>query len=280
MESDNSQMSNTTTDNNTIINTDTNTTINNTNTETNTNTNTITNSKMNSHKSHHNRFQVPLVPSNAIRTQQKTRQQAIDMINERVNLSLSVTPETKEYINQLSSRMNDIVFFHFMPLDQFISHPSNASILKRVIGRDGAYLVKTTNAQDLYFVWHNRTKHTFEFWGPSKNSIFRGVNRIFERIMSQTQQEMYRRMTCMNPTFMNPMAFPPVNMRPPPQFVNNIMPPHGMVRAPFAPFPSNMNMPQQSPIVSEPPSLNFQPSLNMTSISEKSEFGHSYMPSQ
>ena len=175
-------------------------------------TSTIDNeTKVAKEMSSHNksRSNIHLVPSNKIRTQQKTRQQAIDMINERVNQSQSVTAETKEYINQLFSRMNEIVFFHFMPLDKFISHPSNASILKRVIGRDGAYLVKTTTAQDLYFVWHNRTKHTFEFWGPSKVSISRGVNRIFERIMSQTQQEMYRRMTCMNPTFMQPMSYNP-----------------------------------------------------------------------
>jgi len=47
--------------------------------------------------------------------------------------------------------------------------------IKQVIGSGGCYFKKTTSECDLDLLWHNRTKNTFEFWGPMpsiKNAIF------------------------------------------------------------------------------------------------------------
>ena len=53
--------------------------------------------------------------------------------------------------------------------------------VKQVIGKNGCYFIKTTVEQDLDFVWHNREKQQFEFWGPREN-IHKAINVINDRI--------------------------------------------------------------------------------------------------
>lgn len=72
-------------------------------------------------------------------------------------------------------------------LSGFLRAPKNTDITKQVIGKDGCYFHKTTEETGICFIWHNRTKNSFEFWGQKKN-IIDAMNRIKWRIDTVTQR--------------------------------------------------------------------------------------------
>ena len=69
-----------------------------------------------------------------------------------------------------------------------IQAPSNADILKQVIGRNGCYFILTTQQCDLDFIWHNRDNNTIEFWGPKPN-IDKAVGVINYRISKYSSSQ-------------------------------------------------------------------------------------------
>ena len=68
-------------------------------------------------------------------------------------------------------------------LHGFLYDPPDADIIKMVIGRGGCYFYKTTLECGIDFIWHNRDKKRFEFWGP-KFSVIRAMDIIRHRIVN------------------------------------------------------------------------------------------------
>ena len=63
----------------------------------------------------------------------------------------------------------------------FIPAPPSVDMVKQIIGIDGYYLKMTTKNTGVNFIWHDREKNEFQFWGDYQNCI-RAMNEIRYRI--------------------------------------------------------------------------------------------------
>jgi len=67
-----------------------------------------------------------------------------------------------------------------------IRAPSNSSITKQVIGRNGHYFNITTENYNLLFIWHRRHDNTFHFWGKDYHNVLNAVAIIRDRIYKKS----------------------------------------------------------------------------------------------
>ena len=59
--------------------------------------------------------------------------------------------------------------------------PTDETLAKQIIGKDGYYLKLTTTKTGVDFIWHNRVKQEFQFWGLNLCCI-RAMKEISYRI--------------------------------------------------------------------------------------------------
>jgi len=69
--------------------------------------------------------------------------------------------------------------FGYMPA------PPNADIAKQVIGKDGYYFKLTQTNANVDFIWHDRVKNCFLFWGERAN-VIQAMKIIRSRIIKKT----------------------------------------------------------------------------------------------
>jgi hypothetical protein len=75
---------------------------------------------------------------------------------------------------------NDVLFRGFMYA------PTDETITRRVIGENGYFFKITTEYSGINFVWHDRSKNIFYFWGHKEN-VINAMNKIYERCVNQTK---------------------------------------------------------------------------------------------
>ena len=63
----------------------------------------------------------------------------------------------------------------------FIPAPPSVDMVKQIIGIDGYYLKLTTQKSGVNFIWHDRDRNEFQFWGEYQSCI-RAMNAIRYRI--------------------------------------------------------------------------------------------------
>ena len=63
----------------------------------------------------------------------------------------------------------------------FIPAPPSVDMVKQIIGIDGYYLKLTTQKSGVNFIWHDRDRNEFQFWGDYQNCI-KAMNEIRYRI--------------------------------------------------------------------------------------------------
>ena len=64
----------------------------------------------------------------------------------------------------------------------YIPAPPHSDITRRVIGKDGHYFKMTTILSEVNFIWHNRVRNTFLFWGATTFQVVKAMNAIRWRI--------------------------------------------------------------------------------------------------
>ena len=69
--------------------------------------------------------------------------------------------------------------FGYMPA------PPNADIAKQVIGKDGYYFKLTQTNANVDFIWHDRVKNNFLFWGERAN-VIQAMKIVRSRIIKKT----------------------------------------------------------------------------------------------
>lgn len=70
-----------------------------------------------------------------------------------------------------------------------INAPEDVIITKKVIGRGGYYFHLTTQNSGVYFIWHDRVKSKFVFWGSEYN-VKQAMGILTYRIKIVTQREL------------------------------------------------------------------------------------------
>ena len=75
---------------------------------------------------------------------------------------------------------NDFLFRGFMYA------PTDDKITRRVIGENGYFFKITTEYTNINFIWHDRSKNIFYFWGHKEN-VIKAMNKIYERCVNQTK---------------------------------------------------------------------------------------------
>ena len=70
----------------------------------------------------------------------------------------------------------------------YIQGPDIPEITQQVIGSDGHYFKLTTTKSGIDFIWHDRAKNLFLFWGPNNYRVTRALNAIWHRIFKYTDQ--------------------------------------------------------------------------------------------
>ena len=85
-------------------------------------------------------------------------------------------------VEEMGSRLlrNDVLFRGFMYA------PTDETITRRVIGENGYFFKITTEYTGINFVWHDRSKNIFYFWGQ-KDNVINAMNKIYERCVKQTK---------------------------------------------------------------------------------------------
>jgi hypothetical protein len=68
----------------------------------------------------------------------------------------------------------------------FMYAPTDERVTRRVIGENGYFFKITTEYTGINFIWHERSKNIFYFWG-SKHNVINAMNKIYERCVNQTQ---------------------------------------------------------------------------------------------
>ena len=58
-------------------------------------------------------------------------------------------------------------------------------VIKQVIGKEGYYFYLNTNIHNIHFIWHNKEKHIFEFWGCHAQGINDAYYAIQQRIKNK-----------------------------------------------------------------------------------------------
>lgn len=106
---------------------------------------------------------------------------------------LLLTPEKAlSQIANLTNSFCDLPFEYAQMIQfnirnrQFTSYgvlpsPTDETLAKQIIGKDGYYLKLTTTKTGVDFIWHNRVKQEFQFWGLNLCCI-RAMKEISYRI--------------------------------------------------------------------------------------------------
>jgi len=68
----------------------------------------------------------------------------------------------------------------------FLYAPTDEKITRRVIGENGYFFKITTEYTGINFIWHDRAKNIFYFWGDQTN-VVNAINKIYERCIKQTK---------------------------------------------------------------------------------------------
>ena len=68
----------------------------------------------------------------------------------------------------------------------FLYAPTDERITRRVIGENGYFFKMTTENTGINFMWHERSKNIFYFWGHKYN-VINAMNKIYERCVIQTK---------------------------------------------------------------------------------------------
>lgn len=63
----------------------------------------------------------------------------------------------------------------------YLKGPATVEAIKIIIGRDGCFMKKTTDQTGAYFLWHDRQKNIFMFWGEHM-SVIKAMHAIRYRI--------------------------------------------------------------------------------------------------
>lgn len=101
-------------------------------------------------------------------------------IKERTNNFQINNQEYKQWlIQQLKDRNVDYVY-------GFLNDSPSIDTNKKVIGKDGCYLMMTTQNTNSLFIWHNRASHQFEFWALQPTSLIQAINLIRARLHKGT----------------------------------------------------------------------------------------------
>jgi hypothetical protein len=61
--------------------------------------------------------------------------------------------------------------------------PPDQKIVESINGQGGYFLKKTTEAADIYLIWHNQKKNVYKFWGASERTVRDAMNRLRGRIV-------------------------------------------------------------------------------------------------
>jgi len=102
-----------------------------------------------------------------------------------------IIPLTYPVITDLHTQLIAADHEHSTDQDSKIHHviirtPSNSSVTKQVIGRDGHYFNLTTENHNLLFIWHRRLDNTFHFWGKDYCNVLNAVDIIKDRIYKKS----------------------------------------------------------------------------------------------
>jgi hypothetical protein len=99
--------------------------------------------------------------------------------------SVTIAPDFMlNLYNKLINRHNTFcptIFTH-------IPAPENSDITRQVIGSNGYYLKMTTTITGVDFIWHDREKKLFLFWGQNNYGVVRALNAIQRRIKLVTER--------------------------------------------------------------------------------------------
>jgi hypothetical protein len=85
-----------------------------------------------------------------------------------------IHPEVATWLEG-SLRTQPIVTYGYLPA------PSSTDAVKMIIGHDGFYLKLTTQTTGVNFIWHDRQKNVFMFWG-SRFRVVKAMHAIRHRI--------------------------------------------------------------------------------------------------
>ena len=66
----------------------------------------------------------------------------------------------------------------------YIPAPPSLNITKQVIGKNGHWLKVTTTNCGVDFIWHDKEKNMFMFWGENNACVSRAMNIIRSRIVN------------------------------------------------------------------------------------------------
>lgn len=83
--------------------------------------------------------------------------------------------EANAFLYQVSRFPNKMWTFGYIPAPDSV-------ITRRVIGKNGYYLKMTTTLSKVNFIWHNRVRNVFLFWGSSPFRVTKAMNEIRWRI--------------------------------------------------------------------------------------------------
>lgn len=91
------------------------------------------------------------------------------------NFTIQNTQYKQWLMNQLKDRNTEYVY-------GFLNDSPSLDVNKQVVGKDGCYLMMTTENTNCLFIWHNRTTHQFEFWALKRNELVNAMNTIRTRL--------------------------------------------------------------------------------------------------
>jgi hypothetical protein len=107
---------------------------------------------------------------------QKNARVVYNEIKERTNNFTIANTEYKDWlIQQLQDRNLDYYY-------GFLKDSPDQDTNKKTIGKEGCYLMKTTQLNNCLFIWHNRQTHQFEFWALNKPSLVHAIDHIRTRL--------------------------------------------------------------------------------------------------
>ena len=116
----------------------------------------------------------------------------------RYNLLLITSHEALSQIGKLTNSFCDLPF-DFGQMIQYniwnrrftnygvLSAPNDVEIIKQIIGINGFNMKLTTVKHGVDFIWHDRAKNEFQFWGEHQSCV-RAMNAIRYRICKFEQK--------------------------------------------------------------------------------------------
>lgn len=139
-------------------------------------TNTIQTSDVNDVKPSDVNDEKQIIPKMYYKIIPKNAKVVYNEIKERTNNFTINNTEYKQWlINQLKDRNSEYMY-------GFLNDSPSLDVNKQVVGKDGCYLMMTTQNYNCLFIWHNRTTHQFEFWSDNRTSLVHAMNTIRTRL--------------------------------------------------------------------------------------------------